>query len=419
MTFSLAGADRDTAALRDFEGADLASLPRGELLALLRVASAFKGSVDRLVAEVAGEVARRSTADDGAGGLARQQGFASPELLVASTLGAAPNEGAKLVRAGAALASGGALGTGLREQGLTVGKADLISQAIAGLAGDTSELEARLVQGARVLDYRQLKLLCAREAAKFDALQLEGRERRQYDQRGIDFTEDALGMTHVRGQLPPEYAAAVKTYFDAQVKAAFHARREQAGDDRTATQIRADALMALATHGLDCNSPASGVKATIIVRIDRDQLERDVGVATCDALATPISLRALRQLAVDATVLPVVMNGKSEVLDQGREQRLFSWQQRMALAERDGGCAQCHAPISHCITHHIRWWSRDGLTDLRNGVLLCTRCHTQLHADKWEIEVDAENRVWFIAPAQIDPGRRRSLGGLAALSVGA
>ena len=111
------------------------------------------------------------------------------------------------------------------------------------------------------------------------------------------------------------------------------------------------------------------------------------------------------------------MNGKSEVLDQGREKRLFTWQQRMALAERDGGCAKCHAPISHCITHHIRWWSDDGRTDLRNGLLLCTRCHTQVHHDKWDIEIDADNHVWFIPPRDLDRERRRILGGLAALTT--
>ena len=104
------------------------------------------------------------------------------------------------------------------------------------------------------------------------------------------------------------------------------------------------------------------------------------------------------------------------MLDLGREERLFSWAQRMALAERDGGCAKCHAPISHCITHHIVHWQYGGTTDLRNGVLLCVRCHTQVHHDKWHIEIDDENHVWFTPPRELDPERRRILGGLAALT---
>ena len=416
MTFSLADVDSKAALVRGFEGVDLASLPRAELVALQRVAAAARGAWDVALAHVAGEVARRSRAEDGAGGLARQQGFASPEQFVASVVGGSFGEGAKLVSAGTVLGQDRPLGEGLRDGTLPVGKADLIAQALKPLDGDTGELEARLVRMARVLDYARLKMACRTEAARFDAVQLEGRERRQFEARSLDLTEDANGVTHIRGQLPPVAAGFLRTFLDAQVKGAFQARREGPDDDRTATQIRADALVALAAHGLDCESKATGVKATIIVRIDRDQLERDVGIATCDAIGTPISLATLRQLAVDATILPMVLNGKAEVLDQGREQRLFTWAQRMALAERDGGCAKCHAPISHCITHHIRWWSNDGQTDLRNGLLLCTRCHTQVHRDGWDIHIDSRNQVWFTPPQQLDPERKRILGGLAALT---
>lgn len=416
MTFSLAPVDQAIMPVRGFEGVDLESLPRSELVNLLRLASAGSRAWELAVASIAGEVARRSTIDDGPGGLARQQGFASPEQFVASVIGGGFGEGKKLVAAGTALTTAGPTGDGLRDGSLTAAKAELIASTIAALDGDISDLESRLARAARTLDYRHLKLVCSREAARFDAVQTEARERRQFAARGLELTEDASGMTHFRGQLGPEQAAFVRTYFDAQVKSALRAKRDQV-DDRTASQIRADALVALATHGLDCTSPATGVKATVIVRVDRDQLDDEVGLATCDAISTPISITALRQIAVDASILPIVMGGDSQPLDVGREQRLFAWYQRMALAERDGGCAKCHAPVSHCITHHIRWWSKDGTTDLHNGVLLCVRCHTQVHHDRWDIEVDAENHVWFVTPAHLDPGRRRQLGGLAALTA--
>ncbi|WP_366479096.1 HNH endonuclease signature motif containing protein [Demequina sp.] len=50
---------------------------------------------------------------------------------------------------------------------------------------------------------------------------------------------------------------------------------------------------------------------------------------------------------------------------------LFSLAQRLALTERDRGCAKCHAPSQHCEAHHIRWWENGGRTDLANGVMLC------------------------------------------------
>lgn len=423
MTFSLADVDARTALLRDFEGADVASLPRPQLLALLRAVGEVKAACDRLTATVAGEIGRRSAPEDGASGLARQEGFASAEQMVASVIGASPSDGHKLVRAGKALGTVGAVGESLRDNTLSVDKADLIARTLAPLEGDTGDLEARLTRAAQRLDYRQLGLVCRREAARFDVAHTEAVERRHHEQRSLDITEGLNGLVHIDANLPAAQGAIVITYLDAQVKAALQARRAiegdtAASDTRTATQMRADALVALAAHGLDCESPATGVKATIILRINDEDLVAESGTATCDALSTPISLSAFHQLCMDATVLRMVVNSRSQCLDAGREVRLFSWIQRMALAERDGGCAKCHAPISHCIAHHIRWWKRDsGPTDISNGVLLCVRCHTAVHRDGWEIHVDSEHRVWFTPPAHVDPGRRRRLGGLAALAA--
>jgi hypothetical protein len=421
MTFSLTDVDARTALLRASEGADLASLARAELVALMRTVGDAKGAMDRLVASVAGEVARRSTPEDGAGGLARQHGFASPQRMVAAAVGAAPSEGFKLVTAGTLMNQDRPLATALGD-GLPVGKADLIARTLASLPGDTHDLEQRLTRAAHSLDYARLKLVCSREAARFDAAHQESVERRHHEQRSLDISERAFGQVHIEGDLPAAQGAILITYLEAQVKAAYQAKRDSDDtgtlDNRTAAQIRADALVALAAHGLDCTSPASGAKATIILRVNADQVDKPTGLATCDALTTPISLTALKELAIDATIARMVVDAKSHVLDFGHDQRLFTWAQRMALAERDGGCAKCHAPISHCIAHHIRWWHRDtGPTDITNGVLLCVRCHTSVHRDRWNIDVDNNNHVWFTPPTTIDPERKRILGGLAALTV--
>jgi len=96
---------------------------------------------------------------------------------------------------------------------------------------------------------------------------------------------------------------------------------------------------------------------------------------------------------------------------------MFTRAQRLALVERDGGCAKCHAPPEHCEAHHIRWWEHGGRTDLANGVMLCTRCHHDVHRQGWEILVRGGS-VDFIPPPQIDPMRRARPGGLAAIDVG-
>jgi len=75
-------------------------------------------------------------------------------------------------------------------------------------------------------------------------------------------------------------------------------------------------------------------------------------------------------------------------LDVGREARLFTPRQRIALAIRDGGCMWrgCERPPSYCEAHHIDEWNRDrGRTDIDRGILLCRFHHMNLHHSGWRI----------------------------------
>jgi hypothetical protein len=116
-------------------------------------------------------------------------------------------------------------------------------------------------------------------------------------------------------------------------------------------------------------------------------------------------------------VIPCVLGGDSEILDWGRERRLYSKSQKLALGERDGGCAGCGLPPHFTKVHHIRWWTRDaGPTDLGNGVLLCESCHHRIHDNGWDVRVEGtgrRGRVWLVPPSYVDPTRTPRLGGRA------
>ena len=126
-------------------------------------------------------------------------------------------------------------------------------------------------------------------------------------------------------------------------------------------------------------------------------------------------------MAADAQVIPCVLGGDSEILDWGRVKRLFTPAQKVALAERDGGCARCGAPPAWTHVHHLDWWERDrGPTDLANGVLLCTACHHTIHDEGWTITVEGTGttaRVWFLPPPWIDASRTPRLGGRARFAL--
>jgi hypothetical protein len=149
------------------------------------------------------------------------------------------------------------------------------------------------------------------------------------------------------------------------------------------------------------------------VRVDLDSLVEALGHGRIDGLEQPVSAATARRMAADAELIPAVLGGESLPLDLGRAARLFTKAQRLALGERDGGCASCGQNIAYVEAHHIDWWERDtGPTDLSNGVMLCSFCHHMIHRDGWRIHAGPTD-VWFIPPPHIDPAQVPRLGGRA------
>ncbi len=282
-------------------------------------------------------------------------------------------------------------------------------------------LERRLVDKAVHLAAHEVRRMVATAVARADLRGHEERERRQHADRYLAWKEDHTGMVTFTGKLDAVTAAPIRTVIEQMVTHGFRARRGQdpaSADQRTVGQMRADALFALCRHALGCNqTDRSGIRTTIVVRMGRRDLDTGRGLGRIDGTEQPVSVSQLRRLAGDAGIIPEVLGGDSEVLDLGHTKRMFTRAQRLALVERDGGCAKCHAPPEHCEAHHIRWWEHGGLTDLNNGVMLCTRCHHDIHRQGWEILVRA-GHVDFIPPPEIDPLRKPRPGGLAAIDVG-
>ncbi|WP_084128510.1 HNH endonuclease signature motif containing protein [Demequina sp. NBRC 110055] len=469
MRFSTEAFDREADALHAFAGRELGDLTPSEFAQLREIAGRAKRGFDTSLAAIGAEVSRRSDPSLGSDGLAKSEGFTSPGRLWARDLGTSPQEANRLAGAGdvvrraeeqkrreeeqrqrEAAGQGGPSEPEAPDGELPLGvpgsdagtppddPADrvypILAAAIAACEIGTEaamvvrrtldelitadlRFEAQLVDKARTLQLGELRRSAAQLAALRNPGDLAEREKRQVDARTLYFTTGSDGMTQMYAKLDPATAAPIKTWIDAQVRAVYRSAREGMPEERLPGQIRADVLAGLAWHGLDCERPTSGVKTKVVLRADLKDLEAGVGVGECDALDQPISIETLRTMAVDAAVVPVTFGGESLPLDVGRKHRLFTEAQRTALAERDGGCACCHAPASHCEAHHIRWWMRDsGPTDISNGVLLCTGCHHRVHHGGWDVEVRGD-KVWMIPPASVDPTRTPRLGGRAALEI--
>ena len=171
-------------------------------------------------------------------------------------------------------------------------------------------------------------------------------------------------------------------------------------DPRTASQRRADALVEILTRAGaidDADAPTSGA-GRIQVTTSLDALAGAVPGGGTDEHGHHLSAGAIRRLACDADLIPVVLGGPSEPLDVGRLKRLYTPGQRQAVYLRDKTCSfpNCTIPPAWCQIHHVLHWVFGGRTDLLNAAALCQRHHTIVHKYGYTATITATDVDWHI-----------------------
>lgn len=238
--------------------------------------------------------------------------------------------------------------------------------------------------------------------------------------RGVWFSRADHGCIALRAVLPPLEGTQLKSALDDYVNQKYQAkhpdRAKTSGEHGEEPRPRrlADALVDLVTGreqssqssgGKSASDPATTGSATsmtnqhtrgrtaVIVTIKAETLEAEVlgegPIPTLDAL------NLIGQARVD--LYAAIPNTRGEILNFGRNRRLASPLQHLALAVRDGGyCTQpgCSIPWNQCDADHIQAWERRGPTDLINLRHMCTNLH---HPHRHETEREGEpsfERSW-------------------------
>ena len=421
----------------DFRSADDAAL-----FELGRLAAHEKQLAEAHLALIAGEIAARSTREMGHSGLAQREGFRSPEEMVKATTGATGREAISVVRIGrlvreaslvgevdpstgelfeahepwlAAVAAAVAAGT------LTLSAAEAIR---AGLGVPTENVSAEVLAGAAeqlciealALDADRLQKRARELRDDLDERGIADRERERFEKRSLRHFGLSNGMGRVVWDLDPEnYATFVELYDRATspkrgVRFVSGAHKETAerilADPRSIEQLASDTLLGLLQAGATADSSqllGQGA-ATIRVLVTRKSLDRREGHARIASVSEPISIETVERLTCNADSTEIVFGEDGQPLDVGREQRLFTRKQKIALAVRDGGClfGTCEKPASMTEAHHIKFWVRDkGRTDVIDGVCLCKFHHLLVHNNGWEIE-RVGSEYFLIPPRTID-----------------
>ena len=155
---------------------------------------------------------------------------------------------------------------------------------------------------------------------------------------------------------------------------------------RSWDQLRADALDLL-TSGADDKGPSGGgrPRAEVIVVADIGALTGDDPAGRCEIPGTgPVPPEVLQRIACDSQLTGLIFSD-GRPLHHGSTVRTATTKQWRALIARDGGCIGCGAEPSRCQAHHIVPYARLRRTDIENLVLVCWRCHHNIHDHHWQV----------------------------------
>jgi hypothetical protein len=291
------------------------------------------------------------------------------------------------------------LAEALAEGRVNTEQAHAIARALADLETDGPEdldpevltqAEKHLVTVADGFDAKHLKVLgrhvltvVAPDVGEaHEAKLLENEERRAAERTRLTFAADGHGMVHGRFSIPTLHGAMLAKA----IQALTWARQDPAEVRHSRpTPVAAGQAFIELLERMDAKDLPSvgGVGATVVVTMTIDSLMGGLAAAALDT-GEVISASAARRLACEAGVIPMVLGGKSEVLDVGRRRRFHTRAQRLAIAQRDKTCVVggCDAPPSRCHVHHVIPWSEGGGTSVKDGRLYCSAHHAMVHDPK-------------------------------------
>ncbi|MFT4285624.1 MAG: DUF222 domain-containing protein, partial [Protaetiibacter sp.] len=401
---------------------EVAGLADAELLEGQRAVAEVRRRVEAVAAVFAGEIAHRSRRELGHTGLAQANGVRSAEDLIARVTATSRRDAHTLVKAAELLPASArtdipptpptppaprwrvVIGDAVAAAAISVEAAEIIRTRLAQASEGAPEealldSATALIEVAPRLSIEDLAIRASRARDELDLAGIAGRESALRDKRYLRVTRQLDGMTRINGLLDPESAAIVVPVLDAATAPrrggprfvnpdAAQRAEDLARDERTTEQLTLDVLVELVRAGarVDDGKLLGDRKPAVRILVTQADLDRREGAAFFEGHPDAVSIDTAERFVCAGGAVPILFDGDGRVLNLGREQRLFSEKQRIAMGARDGGCLMCGAPPSWCEAHHIDHWDEHrGLTNIDDGVLLCRFCHLNVHNNRWRI----------------------------------
>jgi hypothetical protein len=233
--------------------------------------------------------------------------------------------------------------------------------------------------------------LLSRASATSDTDELDRQRSASTVRRWVD---QQSGMCHTHLELDPVRDRALWAAIDS----ARATLRQRDGNRRTPwTQLEVDAVIAAIGGG----DRADRVPEITVLIDHRSLLEDAHAAGICETdNGIPLPISTVRRLCCDAEILPVVLNGDSEILDVGRSRRTANRAQRRALRAMHRTCAHpnCTVTIDACRVHHVVPWLATGPTDIDNLLPVCETHHHLVHEGGWGLTMTPDRIATWTRP---------------------
>ncbi len=231
----------------------------------------------------------------------------------------------------------------------------------------------------RQLGKRLFEVVCPEAADEAEGKRLAKEEARARGLAHFSTRDQGDGISQGRFTLPTLHAHLLKKALEALTSP----RRIGEGrvDPETGKKLPhatllGQGLIELVENHLSALPRVNGSPFTLVVTLGIDALTSGLGVAVTDT-GHRISAGEARRLACKAGIIPMVLDGESMPLDVGREQRLFTRYQKIAINQRYRGCAVegCDRTPAWMEYHHDEPWHQGGPTDAKKGTSYCPPHH--------------------------------------------
>jgi hypothetical protein len=277
---------------------------------------------------------------------------------------------------------------------------EVLAKAEAYLIAEAAHFEPRRL---RVLGRKVLEVVAPDVAEAHEQWLLESEEARARRTTSLTMRRRGDGSTDVHIRLSDPAAGRLMTYLEAYAAPRRgHLDELARTDPHTGQRISHATVLGRAFCSMLESIPTDrlpkhgGSATSVIVTIDHETLRSQLGAAGLGS-GDRISASEAVRLACNASILPLVLDGKGQPLHLGRSRRLFSPGQRMAMAVRDQTCRAdgCTIPADWCEAHHLKPWMRGGRTDVADGVLLCPWHHHRAHDSNFRVDTMPNGDVRF------------------------